>query len=387
MAKNKGFKYRIYPTAEQKVFFAKSFGCARFIYNKMLSDKSAHYKENKESLSVTPAMYKKEFPWLKEVDSLALANVQLNLDKAYKSFFSKRSGFPKFKSKKVYNKYTTNNQGGTISVVSDFVKLPKIGYVKANFHRHLPQGSTIKSVTVSMSASGKYYCSILVQYEDAVAPNVVVSEETTLGLDYSSGSFYIDSNGHSANYDKYYRKNEAKLARAQRQLSRKKKGSKNRNKQRKKVAIIHEKTANQRLDFCHKRSREIANSYNCVCIEDINLRGIAQSLKLGKATNDNGFGLFRTLLKYKLEEQGKTFVVINKWYASTKICHVCGEKNSNLTLKDRSWTCESCNTNHDRDVNAAINIKTEGLRQLKEEAIAIKKVKCSTVKKKKTNAA
>ncbi len=365
MKKNKAYKYRIYPTPLQKELLAKTFGCVRFIYNKMLADKIDHYQLTKKSLSNTPAQYKDEFPFLKEVDSLALANAQLNLQTAYRNFFTQKSvGFPHFKSKKNEASYTTNLVNGNIAVVGCMIKLPKVGYLKAKLHRLLPKDAIIKSVTIRKTAAGKYYASILVEYEESEIQPVPVTEVKTLGLDYSSSSFYPDSEGNPCNYDQYYRRSEQKLAGLQRSLSRKKPGSANYAKQRRKIAGLHEKIACQRLDFLHKQSTVIAKQYDAVCVEDINLRGMAGGLHLGKATNDNGFGLFRTLLRYKLENQGKHFVMINKWYPSSKTCSCCGYVKSDLKLSDRIYFCPKCNLRIDRDHNAAINIKFEGLRVL-----------------------
>ena len=366
---NRGYEFVLYPDAEQKIFFAKSFGCVRFIWNKMLDAKKTHYQEYKETLKVTPATFKEEFPFLKEVDSLALANVQLNLESAYRRFFKKDSGFPKFKSKKNdRNTYTTNNQKGTIAVLKtdkgSYIKLPKVGLVKFNAHRELPENSVIKSATVKQSKSGKYFCTILIEKEVVTPMSVLASPNRVLGLDYSSGSFCVDSDGNTADYPKYYRQKEKQLRRAQQKLSRCMRSSNNKHKARVKVARIHEKVANQRKDFLHKLSREIANSYDAVVVEDINLRGLAGALKLGKATNDNGFGMFRTFLKYKLEDQGKQLITIDKFYPSSKLCHECGYIHKELILKDRTWACPSCNTFHDRDFNAAVNIKNEGIRIL-----------------------
>lgn len=196
------------------------------------------------------------------------------------------------------------------------------------------------------------------EFDTDIQP-VLPCADNVIGLDYSSRALYIDNFGMPADYPKYYRKMEAKLKREQRKLSKRMKECKNRNKQRQKVAKLHEKVANQRKDFLHKQSRQIANAYDAVVIEDLNMRGMAQGLKLAKSTNDNGFGMLRTFLEYKLREQGKTLVVIDKWYPSSKTCHVCGEINNELTLADRVWTC-SCGAAHDRDMNAAINIRNEG---------------------------
>lgn len=253
---------------------------------------------------------------------------------------------------------------GNISIFEDTIKLPKLGYIKTVFHRPLPKDSVIKSVTVRKKASGKYYISILVAYEIEEPKLVPISEDKAIGLDYSSPSFYMDSEGNAANYNRYYRKAEAKLAREQRRLSRKQKGSSNSNKQKEVVARVHMKVANQRLDFLHKQSASIAKKYDIVCVEDINLKNMARSLKLGKSTHDNGFGQFRTFLKYKLEEQGKHYVVIDKWCPSSKMCRHCGHVHKELKLSDREYECPNCKTLIKRDHNAAINIKNEGLRML-----------------------
>ncbi|WP_347474824.1 RNA-guided endonuclease InsQ/TnpB family protein [Sulfobacillus thermosulfidooxidans] len=221
----------------------------------------------------------------------------------------------------------------------------------------------IKSATISKTPTGKYYVSLLVEFEMSSQPVAPVTE-TVLGLDYSSKSLVIDSQGNSVDYPKFYRQAEAKLKKAQRKLSQRKKGRKNREKQRRKVAKLHEKVANQRKDFLHKLSRQIANAYTAVVIEDVNMRDMAQSLNLGKSTNDNGFGMFKTFLAYKLADQGKQLVVIDKWFPSSKRCRFCQKDNKPLTLADRVWICPHCGAELDRDINAAINIKNEGCRIL-----------------------
>ena len=338
----KAFKYRIYPSAEQEILINKTFGCVRFVYNRMLANRKETYerfKDDKEALKqqkyLLPADFKKEFEWLKEVDSLALANAQLHLQTAYRNFFRDQSvGFPKFKSKHHDKKsYTTNNQGGTIRLMD------------------------------SKTPTGKYYVSVLVEYEAHIKP-VAPTTETVFGLDYSSKSLFVDSQGNHADYPKFYRQAEAKLKRAQRKLSKRKKGSQNREKQRLKVAKLHEKVANQRKDFLHKLSRQIANAHTAVAIEDLNMRGMAQGLRLAKSTNDNGFGMLKTFLAYKLAEEGKQLIVIDQWFPSSKRCRFCQKENKKLTLADRTWTCPHCGAELDRDENAAINIKNEGCRIL-----------------------
>ena len=358
---NKAYKYRLYPNKEQEILLAKTFGCVRFIYNKMLSDKIEHYKETKEKLNNTPAQYKKEFEWLKEVDSLALANAQMNLQTAYNNFFrSPKVGFPKFKSRKRNRfSYTTNNQNGTVSIKDGKLRLPKVGLVRIKLHRLIPEGQKIKSATITKTPSGKYYAAILVEYEQEI-PYVELDKNKALGLDYASHSFYVDSQGREADYPKFYRNAQEILAREQRKLSLMKYGSNNYLKQKIRVARFQEHISNQRTDWIHKLSTRLANEYDYICVEDINMQNMAQSLKLGKSTNDNGFGMFRTILAYKLADRGKKLIKIDKWFPSSKMCRFCGNINHELTLSDRVWTCE-CGQVLNRDENAAINIMNVGL--------------------------
>ena len=359
---NKAYKFRIYPDEEQKVLFAKTFGCVRFIFNRMLTDKIEHYEKTHDKLNNTPAQYKEEFPWLKEVDSLALANAQMNLQTAYNNFFrDKKIGFPKFKSKK-RNKssYTTNNQKSTIQIIDGKLKLPKIGLVKVRQHRRIPENYMLKSVTISQTPSGKYYASILFEYDNQVQEQKL---HDFIGLDFSMRELYKDNNGNEPSYPRYYRQAEKKLIREQRKLSLMRKGSKNRDKQRIKVARMHEKVSNQRKDFLHKQSRQIANAYDCVCIEDLDMKIMSQTMYFGKSVFDNGWGMFVTYLKYKLEEQGKKLVKVDKFFASSQTCSSCGYVNKETkNLAVRAWDCPQCGVHHDRDINAAINIRNEGMR-------------------------
>lgn len=348
----------MYPTKEQEIMFSKTFGCSRFIYNKMLEDKINHYNNTKQMLNNTPANYKEEYTWLKEVDSLALSNAQLNLEKAYKNFFTNpKTGFPNFKSKHRKSSYTTNNQKGSIRIEDGKIKLPKIGFIKIIEHRIIPENYILKSVTISKTSTGKYYASMLYEYEHLIEP---LDIEKAIGLDYSMSELYIPSEGENADYPRYYRKAQEKLAKEQRKLSKCEKGSNNRNKQKLKVARLHEKVANQRKDFLHKLSRKITNSYDAVCIEDLNMQGLSKALNFGKSVHDNGWGIFTTYLSYKLDEQGKRLIKIDKWYPSSKTCSNCGEVKKELTLSERIYSC-TCGLELDRDINAAINIKREGL--------------------------
>ena len=359
---NKAFKFRMCPDAGQRELLARTFGCTRFVYNRMLAEKTAHYEQTKQNLRLTPARYKAEFPWLREVDSLALANTQLHLETAFKNFFRDNSnGYPKFKSKHDgHDSYTTNLVNGNIALADGHLKLPKLGSVKVRQHRQIPEGYRLKSVTVSLAPSGKYFASMLYEYEtetDAVKP------EKFIGLDYSMPELYVDSDGGKPGYPRPYRAAQAKLAREQRKLSRRKKGGRNRAKQKRKVARLHEHIANQRSDFLHKQSRQIANAYDAVCIEDLDMRGMSQALNFGKSVSDNGWGMFTRMLEYKLAEQGKQLVKIDRWFPSSKKCSACGAVKDNLPLSERVFTCD-CGFVCDRDVNAALNIRNEGMRMI-----------------------
>lgn len=326
----------------------------------MLADKIDYYEKEKKSLQTTPAQYKDEFEWLRQMDSYALCNEQMNLQTAFNNFFSSpKVGFPKFKSKKRdKSSYTTSNVNGVIKILDDkHIKLPKIKSLRIKLHRHLPDNSKIKSATIERKPSGKYCISLCIEYESQV-PGTKLDKNKSIGLDYSSHDFYVDSEGNRANYSKFYRNNQKKLARAQKRLSRKKQGSNNYNKQKIKVATIHEKIANSRNDFLHKTSFNLADNYDYVCIEDINLQSISKYLNLGKSTLDNGFGIFRSYLQYKLEERGKKLLKIGKFEPSTIVCSECGAYHKDVvnSLAIREWTCPDCGTHHDRDINAAKNI-------------------------------
>lgn len=373
---NKAIKYRIYPTEEQITMFSKTFGCCRKVYNLMLEDKIKSYEETKSFGKQTPAMYKKDYPYLKEVDSLALANVQLNIQSAFRSCFDKsrksRNGFPKFKSSKhSRNSYTTNNQNGTVSIVDNkYIRLPKIGLVKAIIHRIPDKDWTIKSATVSKDSDDKYYVSVLFEFEKIITK--VPLSDNCIGLDYASDGLYIDSNGNKGTNHKYYRESHNKLAKAQKKLSgmigSKKNETKSNNylKQLNKVNRIQRHIANQRLDNLHKISTEIANQYDIVCVESLDMKAMSnKGFGNGLATLDNGYGMFLNMLEYKLIDQGKYFIKIDKYYPSSQICHHCGKVHTEMKdLSVRTMKCE-CGLTINRDYNAAINIKNEGLRILK----------------------
>jgi putative transposase len=350
----KAFQYRIYPNNEQREYFAKTFGCTRFIYNRMLHDKIEHYKVTAQSLKNTPAQYKAEFPWLKEVDSLALANAQMNLEKAYKNFFRDKSvGFPKYKSKKDHHfSYTTNNQKGTVSIEKGFLKLPKLkSMVKIKQHR-LFEG-LIKSCTISQVPSGKYFVSILVECE--IEP--LVTLETKVGIDVGLKTFAVMSNGRVIENPKHLRKSEKRLAKLQRDLSRKQKGSHNRAKARIKVAKLHEKITHQRLDFLHKLSSEIISDNQAIVLEDLKITNMIQNHKLAKSISEVSWGIFRTMIEYKAQWYGREVIIAPSSYASSQLCSGCGNQSDQTKdLSCRTYVCPVCGLGIDRDYNASLNL-------------------------------
>jgi putative transposase len=355
----KAYKYRIYPNKEQRLYLAKTFGCVRFVYNKMLADRIKAYEENKD-LEIkkikypTPAQYKTEFKWLKEVDSLALANTYLILNKTYSNFFrDKQIGFPKFKTKKSnYHSFTTYNQKGTVSIKDNKIKIPKLkSMIKLKYHREI--NGLIKSCTISQTPTGKYFASVLVDEEILQMDKC----DNKIGIDVGLKEFAITSNGEFFHNPKWFRKSENKLAKNQKLLASKKKGSVNRYKQRIKVAKIHEKINNQRNDFLHKVSKKIISENQVIVIEDLRVKNMLKNKKLAKAISEVSWAKFRSMLEYKAKWYGRELIIASSNYASSQLCSNCGNKSSQTKdLKCRIYECPICGLTIDRDINASLNL-------------------------------
>jgi len=364
----KCFKYRIYPNTEQREIISKTLGCCRFAFNRFLAERIEAYKQEKKTISRFEqdkklTELKKELIWLREADSTALQAVVQNLDRAYQNFFRRikngeKPGFPKFKSKRDSRKsYKSKAVGKNIEVYEKNIKLPKLGLVECRVSKEI-QGRII-SATVSQNPSRKYFVSVCctgVEIEPFAKTGAVT------GIDVGIKEFAITSDDRKIENQKYLTKSEKKLKREQRRLSRKPKGSQNRNKSKVKVALIHEKVANQRGDFLHKLSTEIVRNYDVICVESLKIKNMVKNRRLAKSISDVSWGEFLRQLEYKCEWYGKNLVKIPQFYASSQTCHVCGYKNAAVKdLKVRSWVCPDCGMNHDRDINAAKNILNKGL--------------------------
>ena len=355
------YKYRIYPNTEQKIFFAKCFGCVRFFYNKSLSDMNEIYKSTGKFKNITPASYKEDYSFLKEVDSLALSNAQLNRNTAFKAFFRGQNKFPKYKSKRNDQSYTTNNQKDSVKLSdnSRYISIPKCKRIRIKKHRNFI--GTIKSVTISKTCDDKYYISLLVEVDIKPLPKT----NKAIGLDLGVKDLVIDSNGNKYKNHKYLTKSQNKLAKEQRKLSKMVKGSHNRNKQRIKVARLHKHIQNQRNDYLHKLSKSIVDENQVICIESLLIKNMMSDPKLARNISDASWSRFVSMLLYKASWYGRCVIKIPKDYPSSQLCSECGYKNSiTKDLGIRKWTCPECGSIHDRDVNAAKNILSKGIEIL-----------------------
>ena len=356
----KAYKYRIYPNASQKEYFARVFGCVRFFYNRSLSDMNEIYKKTGNFENITPASYKKEFEFLKEIDSLALCNAQLSRNAAFKAFFRKQNAFPRYKSKKNEQSYTTNNQGSVkFSDNNRYISIPKCPRIRIKKHRDFK--GEIKSITVSKTTDDKYYISLLV--EESIKD--VKTSGNSIGLDLGLKDFIVDSNGKKYKNHKYLTKSQAKLAKEQRKLSHMVKGSNNRNKQRIKVARLHKKINNERNDYLHKLSRRIIDENQIICIEDLKVKNMVKNHKLARNIADASWSRFISMLIYKANWYGRVIVKVPSNYPSSQLCSCCHfQFPKTKDLKVRKWTCPQCGTVHDRDKNAAKNILSKGIEIL-----------------------
>jgi len=376
--KYKALKIRIYPNVAQTTQINKTLGCSRFIFNQMLYERKSFYEENKDDTRKvyeykykTEKEYKQEFEWLKEADSQALQQSRIDLSNAYSNFFKSlkgkrkdgKVGFPKFKRKKLACSYRSCiiNNNIDISFENKKVKLPKIGWV--NFRdKRINFPGVIKAATVSRTLTGKYFVSLRYEYSAETKVKNITNPNKVIGLDMSLQNFYVDNKGNSPDYQRNTRKYELELEQAQRNLSRKKLYSKNWYKAKFVVSKIYEKITNSRKDFTRKLVTNLVNKYDAICIETLSLKEMSQNLKLGKSVHDLGYAEFVSKLKQKAEETGSIIIEADKWFASSKLCNVCGYKNKDLQLSDRNWTCPKCATTHNRDTNAGLNLQKLGLK-------------------------
>ena len=356
----KAYKYRIYPNKTQREYFAKVFGCVRFFYNKSLSDMNELYKSKGIFKNITPTSYKEDYPFLKEVDSLALCNAQINRNMAFKSFFKKRNVFPDYKSKRHDQSYTTNNQGSVKFSTNDrYISIPKCSRIRIKKHRDFY--GDIKSITINKTTDEKYYISLLVE-EETESINLM---DNAIGLDLGLKELIVDSDGKKYKNHKFLTKSQEKLAREQRKLSNMVKGSSNRNKQRIKVARIHRHINNQRNDYLHKLSKKIIDENQIICIEDLKVKNMMNDSKLARNISDVSWSRFVSMLIYKADWYGRKVIKVPPTYPSSQLCSKCSYKNSiTKDLAIRKWTCPKCGSIHDRDINAARNILSKGIEIL-----------------------
>ena len=381
----RAYKYRLYPTDDQKVLFSKSFGCCRYVYNWALNIKIEAYKNNKETLSnvyltnIMKSELKRDNKWLLEVNSQSLQSSLRNLDTAYKNFFrDKKVGFPRFKSKKSKQSFHCP-QHCNVDFKRNVLNIPKAKDIPIVLHRKFK--GTIKNVTISMTPCGKYFASILVDTNIQEVPASKIQYDTTLGIDLGIKTLAVCSNGRTFENPKNIQKSLTRLKMLQKRLSHKQKDSSNRNKARIKVAKLYDHITNCRKDNLHKITYALThdNQVRTICIEDLNVKGMVQNHHLAQSINDASFGMFRTMLEYKCKWYGINLIKIDRFAPSSKKCSKCGYIYKGLKLSERDWTCPECNTHHDRDLNAAYNIKYFGLKALSMEHGNVKPVDCPLV--------
>ncbi|MGK7874676.1 MAG: RNA-guided endonuclease InsQ/TnpB family protein [Xenococcaceae cyanobacterium] len=353
-------KVRLYPTPQQELSLAKAFGTVRWIWNYCLDANNQHYRATGKGISALTLKkwlpkLKKEYTWLKETYSQVLQSSVLGLGRAFINFFEKRAEFPRFKSK--YGKQSLQYPQN-VKLLSGALVFPKLGTIKAKIHRQFP--GYLKTVTISKTKTGKYYASLL--FDDGTEPPQTKTDGKAIGIDLGLKDFAITSDGSKYPNPKHLQKYARNLKRKQQSLSRKKKGSNRRNKARKLVAGVHEKIANTRQDFLHKLSHKLVSENQVIIVENLNVKGMVRNHNLAKAISDCGWGMFVNFLDYKCKKEGKTLVEIDRWFPSSKTCNSCLNVVESLPLDIREWDCPKCGVHHDRDLNAALNIRDEGLR-------------------------
>lgn len=357
----KAYKYRIYPNKIQAAQIEQHFGCCRLVYNlglevKIRAWQGAQKNVSRYDLQKQLVDLKQEYSWLYDVNAQSLQSQLLNLDNAYKKFFT-GGGFPKFKKRNGYNSFQCPQR---VKLIDGKLKIPLIDNIKIELSREFK--GIIKTVTISRTPTGKYFASILVDNQKELPKKKLVKTKTTVGIDLGIKDLAILSDGKKYDNNRYLNNSLQRLKILQRRASRKKKGSANKKKANKKVAIQHEKITNQRKDYLHKISKELVNNHDTLVFETLQIKNMVKNRKLSRAISDAGWATLVDFCKYKCEWYGKNFIQIGCFEASTKLCNVCETKNQMLTLKDREWACATCGTIHDRDENAAKNIKKIGLK-------------------------
>ena len=362
-------KVRLYPTPAQAELFENTFGCCRYIWNRMLADEQRFYLETDQHFIPTPAKYKNEAPFLKEVDNQALIQEHNKLSQAFRVFFKNPEtfGHPNFKRKKTAKSVFTAcnhvfSSGPTIYTTRDGIRMTKAGIVKAKFSRRPQAWWKLRRITVERTKTGKYFCSIVYEYTEKVPEAAAPAPEATLGLKYSLACFCAADNGERSAPPRWLKRSREKLAKLQKRLSRMEPGSRNYEEAAQKYRLLHEHIANQRRDFLHKESSRIANGWNAVCMRNDDLREMARELRLASVP-DAGFGMFREMLRYKLARQGKALIEVGRYAPTTRTCSACGMVRDAVPHKAKTWTCPKCGAVHDREINAAKNIKAQGLAQ------------------------